>query len=110
MTLVHDLLDQVHAAWVEERSGEVLHGIPALENVDPDTFGICLATADGYAYEVGDTDLPFCIQSISKAFTYGMALMDNGTARWTRRSTSSPRATCSTRSACTRSPTGRATR
>jgi len=64
---------------MQERSGEVLKGIPALENVDPDTFGICLATADGYVYESGDTDLPFCIQSISKAFTYGMALMDNGT-------------------------------
>ena len=59
---------------MEDRSGEVLHGIPALEDVDPDTFGICLATADGYVYEEGDTDLPFCIQSISKAFTYGMAL------------------------------------
>ncbi len=81
MTLVHDLLERVHAGWVEERGGEVLHGIPALENVDPDTFGICLATADGYVYEVGDTDLPFCIQSISKAFTYGMALMDNGIAK-----------------------------
>ena len=80
-TLVDDLLAQVHDRWMDDRSGEVLHGIPALENVDPDTFGICLATADGYVYEEGDTDLPFCIQSISKAFTYGMALEDNGTAQ-----------------------------
>lgn len=79
MTLVHDLLRDVHTRWQEDRTGEVLHGIPALEDVDPDTFGICLATADGYVYEVGHTDLPFCIQSISKAFTYGMALWDNGT-------------------------------
>ena len=78
-TLVNDLLAQVHDRWMDDRSGEVLHGIPALENVDPDTFGICLATADGHVYEEGDTDLPFCIQSISKAFTYGMALEDNGT-------------------------------
>ena len=80
-TLVNDLLAQVHDRWMEDRSGEVLQGIPALENVDPDTFGICMATADGYVYEEGDTDLPFCIQSISKAFTYGMALEDNGTAQ-----------------------------
>jgi glutaminase len=78
-TLVYDLLDQVHDRWMQERSGEVLKGIPALEDVDPDTFGICLATADGFVYEAGDTGLPFCIQSISKAFTYGMALEDNGT-------------------------------
>ncbi len=78
-TLVNDILAQVHHRWMDDRSGEVLHGIPALENVDPDTFGICLATADGHVYEEGDTDLPFCIQSISKAFTYGMALEDNGT-------------------------------
>ncbi len=80
MTLVHDLLRDVHERWRQDRTGDVLHGIPALENVDPDTFGICLATADGYVYEVGDTGLPFCIQSISKAFTYGMALTDRGTA------------------------------
>src|SRR5262245_39946404 len=77
-SVVQDLIASVHAACLEDRSGDILRGIPALDDVDPDSFGICLATADGHVYEVGDTRLPFCIQSISKPFTYGIALTDNG--------------------------------
>jgi glutaminase len=76
--LVARIIAAVHAECVDDRSGDILHGIPALESVDPDSFGICVATVDGHVYEVGDTRLPFCIQSISKAFTYGIALSDNG--------------------------------
>ena len=75
---MHGFVESVHAAALEDRSGEIFRGTPALEDVDPESFGICLATADGYVYEVGDTRLPFCIQSISKAFTYGLALTDRG--------------------------------
>ena len=77
-SLVHDLIEDVHAACIEDRSGDIFHGTPALEDVDPESFGICLATVDGYVYEVGDTRLPFCMQSISKTFTYGVALTDRG--------------------------------
>lgn len=76
--LIHELVESVHANCVDDRSGEILRGIPALEEVEPDSFGICLATADGYVYEVGDTRLEFCIQSISKPFIYGIALADRG--------------------------------
>jgi glutaminase len=78
-SVVQEVIASVHAACIEDRSGDILRGIRALEDVDPDSFGICLATADGHVYEVGDTRLPFCIQSISKPFTYGIALTDNGT-------------------------------
>jgi glutaminase len=78
-SVVQDVIASVHAACIEDRSGDILRGVRALEDVDPDSFGICLATADGHVYEVGDTRLPFCIQSISKPFTYGIALTDNGT-------------------------------
>ena len=37
-----------------------------------------MVTADGHVYEVGDTDLEFTIQSISKPFVFGMALEDQG--------------------------------
>jgi glutaminase len=77
-SLVHDLIASTHSACIDDRAGEILHGIPALEDIDPDSFGISVATADGYVYEIGDTRLPFCIQSISKAFTYGIALTDHG--------------------------------
>jgi glutaminase len=77
-SLVHDLIEEVHEACLADRSGDIFHGTPALEDVDPESLGICLATVDGYVYEVGDTRLPFCIQSISKPFTYGVALTDRG--------------------------------
>lgn len=77
-SLVHDLIASTHAACLDDRAGDILRGIPALEDIDPESFGISVATADGYVYEIGDTRLPFCIQSISKAFTYGIALSDHG--------------------------------
>jgi glutaminase len=52
--------------------------IPELAKADPNSFGICIATRDGHLYEVGDTRLPFTIQSISKALVYGLALEDRG--------------------------------
>src|ERR671916_1381237 len=41
-------------------------------------FSICLATTDGEIFCAGDHDLPFTLQSISKAFVYGMALEAHG--------------------------------
>lgn len=75
---IQDVIASIHGECLSDVSGNILRGIPALEHVDPDSFGICLATADGYVYEEGDTRLPFCIQSISKPFTYGLALTDQG--------------------------------
>lgn len=40
--------------------------------------GVAICTVDGHLYEAGDTDLPFAIQSISKSFTYALALSDRG--------------------------------
>ncbi len=55
-------------------SGEVASYIPELARVDPDLFGICIATVDGAVYEAGDSRVPFTIQSMSKPLTYGLAL------------------------------------
>ena len=58
--------------------GEVATYIPELGQADPEWFGICVVTADGHVYQVGDTGLEFTIQSISKPFVFGMALEDQG--------------------------------
>ncbi len=71
-------LQKIHDEISELREGKPASTIPALAKVDPDNFGICLATVDGYVYEVGDTGHEFTIQSISKPFTYGLALADRG--------------------------------
>lgn len=75
-----DFLQSLHEELKGVRDGEVATYIPELAKSDPDWFGICLVTASGQVYEVGDSDIPFTIQSISKPFVYGLALEDNGLA------------------------------
>ena len=58
-------LEHCHAEFASETSGSVADYIPELGKADPDRFGISLATMDGHVYEVGDTRIPFTIQSIT---------------------------------------------
>jgi glutaminase len=67
-------LSKCHTEFAEDHGGEVASYIPELSKANPDRFGISLATLDGYVYEVGDTRVPFTIQSISKAFVFALAL------------------------------------
>jgi glutaminase len=55
-------------------SGAVADYIPELKRADPAHFGVALVTIDGHVYEVGDTAVPFTIQSVSKAFVFALAL------------------------------------
>ncbi|HVR93871.1 MAG TPA: glutaminase, partial [Casimicrobiaceae bacterium] len=73
-----DYLDSLRARFGELSEGNVATYIPELARADPDEFGICIATRDGFVYEVGDSRRLFSIQSISKPLTYGLALEQNG--------------------------------
>jgi glutaminase len=77
-------VDQLHDRWKPSHTGEVATYIPELGKADPDAFGISLATTAGRLFEVGDTDREFTVQSISKPFTFGMALEAFGAARVAR--------------------------
>ena len=57
-----------------DNSGELADYIPELKRANPDHFGIALVTIDGHVYEVGDSAVPFTIQSVSKAFVFALAL------------------------------------
>ena len=74
-------LDNCHADFAGETGGAVADYIPELSKADPDHFGISLATLDGHVYEVGDTRVPFTIQSMSKPFVFALALDTLGAAR-----------------------------
>lgn len=65
-------------------TGKVADYIPALAAVDPDAFGMALATNDGEVYGVGDYLQPFSIQSLSKLFTLALALAAGGEDIWKR--------------------------
>lgn len=72
------ILETLHHRYATLFDGNVADYIPELAKADPALFGICIATRDGHLYEVGDTRHAFTIQSISKAFSYGLALEDRG--------------------------------
>src|ERR1043165_3220686 len=77
---VLDYLQQVYRTCATATDGNVATYIPELAKANPDWFGICLVTATGAVYAVGDTNQQFTIQSISKPFVYGLALEDRGRA------------------------------
>lgn len=56
------------------KDGKVADYIPALANVNPQQFAMSLTMFDGTQYSVGQADALFSIQSISKVFTFTLAL------------------------------------
>jgi glutaminase len=74
-------LNACHADFGADHNGEVASYIPELSKANGEHFGISLATLDGHVYEVGDSRVPFTIQSISKAFVFALALDTLGAER-----------------------------
>ncbi|HET8919435.1 MAG TPA: glutaminase A [Xanthobacteraceae bacterium] len=71
---LQDFLIDRHAEFCRDKSGSVADYIPELKKANPDHFGVSLATIDGHIYDIGDCDVPFTIQSISKPFVFALAL------------------------------------
>ena len=62
--------------------GKVANYIPALAEVDPNNIGIAVSMLDGRSFCVGDYNIPFSIQSISKVFTLAMVMSITDEALW----------------------------
>ena len=58
--------------------GKVADYIPALANVEPDQFTMAIQMFDGSSFGVGEINKKFSIQSISKVFTFTLALEHYG--------------------------------
>ena len=58
--------------------GEVASYIPELSKADKNHLGLCIYTKDGRRYSIGDTNVRFTIQSISKIITLAVALESYG--------------------------------
>lgn len=79
------LLAEIHRdAQVLYGQGRVADYIPALAEVSPRHFGMAIATVDGQTHRVGDANTPFSLQSITKLFTFVLALKLEGDAVWQR--------------------------
>uniref|UniRef100_A0A671T6G5 glutaminase n=1 Tax=Sinocyclocheilus anshuiensis TaxID=1608454 RepID=A0A671T6G5_9TELE len=59
--------------------GLVADYIPQLAKFSPDLWAVSLCTVDGQRHTVGDTKVPFCLQSCVKPLKYAIAVHDHGT-------------------------------
>jgi glutaminase len=74
-------LNACYEEFKSDSSGAVADYIPELKRANPAHFGVALVTIDGHVYEVGDSAVPFTIQSVSKAFVFALALEAVGEER-----------------------------
>jgi len=56
------------------KSGKVANYIPALANINPEQFAMTLTLFNGTQFSVGSANTLYSIQSISKVFTFTLAL------------------------------------
>ncbi len=71
-------LEEAYTKLKGNVSGDVATYIPALAQADPNSFSMTITDLQGNSSKIGDGDIPFSIQSISKVLTYGLALHDHG--------------------------------
>jgi len=71
-------VDAAHNKYKNKRGGKNAGYIPALAEVDPQLFGICVATVDGQTFSAGDAECQFALESISKVFTAALAMEQVG--------------------------------
>jgi len=80
---LQSILDELHHELTPRLGeGTVASYIPPLARIDPRRFGMAVVTVEGVVACVGDADIPFSIQSISKVFLLTMALGKHGEALW----------------------------
>ncbi|XP_038052051.1 glutaminase liver isoform, mitochondrial-like [Patiria miniata] len=71
-------VDKLYEEIKMNTGGELATYIPQLARQNPDHWGISLCTIDGQRHSVGDTAVPFSLQSCSKAPIYAEVLTRHG--------------------------------
>ncbi|KAK7938814.1 hypothetical protein WMY93_002140 [Mugilogobius chulae] len=72
-------IDELYDSAGKLTGGQVADYIPQLAKFSPDLWGVSLCTVDGQRHTVGDTKVPFCLQSCVKPLKYAVAVHDHGT-------------------------------
>jgi glutaminase len=73
-------VDEAHARFAAEATGEVSRVYPALAEMPADLFGVCVVSTRGRAFDAGDADREFTIMSVSKPFVFALACERHGPA------------------------------
>ncbi|XP_067266586.1 glutaminase kidney isoform, mitochondrial isoform X3 [Chanodichthys erythropterus] len=72
-------IDTLYEKGRKLSGGLVADYIPQLAKFSPDLWAVSLCTVDGQRHTVGDTKVPFCLQSCVKPLKYAIAVHDHGT-------------------------------
>ncbi|XP_077959009.1 glutaminase a isoform X2 [Gasterosteus aculeatus] len=72
-------MDELYVNAKSMSGGQVADYIPQLARFSPDLWAVSLCTVDGQRHTVGDTKVPFCLQSCVKPLKYAIAVHDHGT-------------------------------
>ncbi|XP_035265398.1 glutaminase kidney isoform, mitochondrial-like isoform X2 [Anguilla rostrata] len=72
-------IDDLYDSAKKLSGGQVADYIPQLARFSPDLWAVSLCTVDGQRHTVGDTKVPFCLQSCVKPLKYAIAVHDHGT-------------------------------
>ena len=80
-----DLLEEIRIEVAPSiGQGRVADYIPGLAAVDPHQFGMVVAMNDGGLHAIGDADVAFSVQSISKVFSLALVMAHDGDQIWSR--------------------------
>ena len=66
------LVSDAYERFLPRDDGAVAEYIPALARIDPDLFGICVAGVTGRRFAIGDREVRFSLQSLSKPFVFAL--------------------------------------
>lgn len=72
------VLGEIFESCRDFNDGNVATYIPQLARSDPKTWAMAVCTIDGQRRSWGATQVPFCLQSVSKPFTYAIAMDELG--------------------------------
>uniref|UniRef100_A0A8C2A2Y3 glutaminase n=1 Tax=Cyprinus carpio TaxID=7962 RepID=A0A8C2A2Y3_CYPCA len=73
------LINHLYYNAQAQKGGKVANYIPQLAKFSPDLWGVSLCTVDGQRHAIGDTNLPFCLQSCVMPLEYALAVHEAGT-------------------------------
>uniref|UniRef100_A0A7N5ZWM4 glutaminase n=1 Tax=Anabas testudineus TaxID=64144 RepID=A0A7N5ZWM4_ANATE len=72
-------IDELYENAKKLTGGQVADYIPQLAKFSPDLWAVSLCTVDGQRHTVGDTKVPFCLQSCVKPLKYAVAVHNHST-------------------------------
>lgn len=75
---MEEYITQIYNKLKKSHEGKNADYIPELKKVNPQLYAISIYTVDGQAYNIGDYDTEFAIESCSKVFTLALALKKYG--------------------------------